>query len=101
MGMIGSFYSVTDADLAALVEKPVRVWKLMGMGAEAFSEGKVSFLGRLFGKAAARKAQESDGWVPEEEMEMTDVDKAWQGIHCLLTGDVGEGEHPLGFILYG
>ncbi|MDD3119482.1 MAG: YfbM family protein, partial [Victivallales bacterium] len=37
--------------------------------------------------------------APVEPNEMIDIDKAWHGIHFLLTGTAWEGEGPLGFIL--
>lgn len=36
---------------------------------------------------------------PEEQSD--DIDKAWHGIHFLLTGQVGDAVGPLGFIMSG
>lgn len=35
------------------------------------------------------------------EVAETDLDKAWHGIHYLLTGTAWEGEAPLNFLLHG
>jgi hypothetical protein len=37
----------------------------------------------------------------EEHQSNIDVDKAWQGIHYLLTGDSGGGEPPLANVVLG
>jgi Domain of unknown function (DUF1877) len=45
-----------------------------------------------------RKKVEADGWRPSESGEHLDLDKAWQGIHFLLTGTDLGGDPPLNFI---
>ncbi len=37
----------------------------------------------------------------EEERTSTDLDKAWHGIHWLLTGSAGGGDEPLCYLLAG
>jgi hypothetical protein len=54
----------------------------------------------LFGAKTPAAAPE-EPWKPREKAEEFDVDKAWQGIHFLLTGSDWEGEGPLAFILHG
>jgi hypothetical protein len=41
------------------------------------------------------------GWDPPEvaEEDVLDIDKAWHGIHFLLTGSAWEGEFPLAFLV--
>jgi Domain of unknown function (DUF1877) len=46
-------------------------------------------------------SEKSDPWMPTEKPEAFDVDKAWQGIHFLLTGSDWEGEGPAAFMLHG
>ncbi|MER7607175.1 YfbM family protein [Nocardioides sp. NPDC127503] len=37
----------------------------------------------------------------ENDPRLVDLDKAWHGIHWLLTGSVGEGERPLADAIFG
>jgi len=39
--------------------------------------------------------------VTEPEHNEINLDRAWHVIHYCLTQDIGEGSHPLGFLLYG
>jgi hypothetical protein len=121
MGMIGYFYALKDEDLDALVENPNRLNKLQDprhpppertgrlvedpnqlnkLQGRPAPERKLSLLGRFFGKKARMLAQ-ADSWSPTEPPEPFDVDKAWQGIHFLLTGSRGKGAGPRAFILHG
>jgi hypothetical protein len=77
MSMIGCFYSLKDEDLEVLISTPEYIQKLWD----------------------SKPLQ--DGWVPSEKAIAFDVDKAWQGIHFLLTGSDWEGDGPLAFILHG
>jgi hypothetical protein len=76
MSMIGNFRRLSEAKLNALLAKP---------------DGIVEFL-----------EQEGDADATESEaFADLDVDKAWHGIHFLLTGTAWEGEPPLDFIVSG
>jgi hypothetical protein len=44
---------------------------------------------------------EEDEWRPTAAGEELDVDKAWHGIHFLLTGTAWAGDPPLDFIVQG
>jgi hypothetical protein len=73
MSMMGNFRALPDEELQALFANPSRVEQLL----------YESLLGG-----------ESNG----NEL---DVDKAWQGLHFLLTGSAWEGSFPLNFIVAG
>jgi|SRR6266850_2761474 len=101
MSMIGCFYALKDEDLNAIIENPKRLrnlWTAPTLTPQI--ESKPSLLSKLFGANATPKAQ-SDSWIPSEKPEEFDVDKAWQGIHFLLTGSDWEGDGPLAFMLHG
>lgn len=102
MSMIGCFYALSDADLDAIVDQPKRVEKLWAEEMAQFERERPapSFLARLFGGKSAKKV-DADAWKPSAKAEAFDVDKAWHGIHFLLTGSDWEGEGPLAFILHG
>ena len=82
-----------EDDLNALLDRPSRVVRLLYD--EEPSEGG-PLLGRFFGR---RRSE--DSWRPSSEGDELDVDKAWQGIHFLLTGTAIEGDPPLNFIVGG
>src|SRR5687768_10356646 len=97
MSMIGCFYSVTDDDLKAVIAQPTRMRGLDGPPSPVALPSNVM---RLFGAKTAPASGESS-WAPTAKVESFDVDKAWQGIHFLLTGTDWEGEGPLAFVLHG
>jgi hypothetical protein len=47
------------------------------------------------------RAVPADGPIPEAGGSMVSLEKAWHGLHFLLTGSVMEGAGPLAFILFG
>ena len=98
--MIGCFYAVKDADLEAIVKTPRRIHNLWGKP-EPIAPYKPSFLLRLFGVKPPPPAPPPEDWQPSEKPIEFDVDKAWQGIHFLLTGSDWEGDGTLAFILHG
>jgi Domain of unknown function (DUF1877) len=73
MSMIGNFRALPDLELQALFANPSRVEQLL----------YESLLG------GASNGNELD------------VDKAWHGLHFLLTGSAWEGSFPLNFIVAG
>jgi hypothetical protein len=73
MSMIGNFRALPDLELQALFANPSRVEQLL----------YESLLG---------------GGSNGNEL---DVDKAWHGLHFLLTGSAWEGSFPLNFIAAG
>jgi hypothetical protein len=98
MSMVGTFRAVSDEDIEALHERPARVTKLLyDEDPPADSSGGLLSIFRRGGKAPA----EPDTWEPSSSNEELYVDKAWAGIHYLLTGTAWEGDPPLNFILGG
>jgi hypothetical protein len=108
MGMYAVLHAVSDSNIKAILatpeligyitfkEDPEAIWE--------FSKSeKRSFLSRFFGKKPEpQKVTERPKLVlTEAEQKEIDLDKAWHGLHYCLTQDIGEGSHPLGFILYG
>lgn len=73
MSMIGNFLLVKDAEIDDLLRSPEGIHALL--------------------EARAHGAGESEDYV--------DVEKAWHGLHFLLTGTAWEGEAPLNFIVSG
>lgn len=98
MSMIGCFYALRDEDLEAIVKNPKLIHCLWG--GEPMAPANPSFFSRLFGAKAPPTSPRQEWKLSEAPIEF-DVDKAWQGIHFLLTGSDWEGEGPLAFILHG
>ena len=97
MSMIGNFRAVPDADIAALFEQPGRVVKLL-YGDEAETGSANGGVFSLFRRGAP---PEPDTWEPSGEGDDLDIDKAWHGIHFLLTGTDWTGDPPLNFVVQG
>jgi len=102
MGMIGCFLAVSDDDLKAVIDEPSRMQGLLG--GEAPPPESASFFPRIFGgenESDSPADTEAASGQPKNPPKEFDVDKAWQGIHFLLTQSDWEGEGPLAFILHG
>ncbi|WP_061217963.1 YfbM family protein [Leptospira weilii] len=74
MSMIGSFLMVTESTLQDYIQDPEKLVELL------YGEGK------------------EDPRTPDPHL---DVDKTWQMIHFLLTGDPYEGKHPERNVIFG
>jgi hypothetical protein len=105
MGMILGLVSAPDEQLQRVIADPPLVWRLLAPDdPEAYALARAeadrpSFLGRIFGKKPA-----SGGGGPTLDVEgsiHTDLDKAWHGIHYLLTGTAWDGSAPLDFLVAG
>jgi hypothetical protein len=59
---------------------------------------KRGLLGKIFG---GKPAPVQELVLGEDEVQSTDLDKAWHGIHYLLTGTANEGEGPISYLLTG
>lgn len=109
MSMILELHTVSDANLIRVLADPPLVWKVVspdddGMYEAARAEAGVAeagFFQRLFGRPARAKASAVDFLLAPGEVDTIDLDKAWHGIHFLLTGTAWEGEPPLNFLMQG
>lgn len=109
MGMYATFNAVSDANISAILETPQLI------GGIVFKEepdiywedskdtAKLNLFEKLLGKKPVpmTPSERPRLTLTENESNEIDIDKAWHGIHYCLTQDIGEGNHPLGFILYG
>ena len=113
MGMYLALASVSDATIERLHADPPLIWQLvLPDQPEAVTEARAQmaqqpgFLGRLFGRRAAPPSPPPspplDLQADEGELgEAGNLEKAWHGIHYLLTGTAWEGDAPLNFLLAG
>jgi len=109
MGMYVTLHAVSDSNINAILATPELIGGVVFKEEpDAFWEDsqpaeKLSFLSKLLGKKSTpvRTSERPKLVLTDVENNEVDLDKAWHGIHYCLTQDIGEGNHPLGFILYG
>jgi hypothetical protein len=105
MSMILSLVTLSDTNIARLLADPPLVWQVIAPDDPELYEAaratrKSNFLSRLFGQApASSTAQPLD--LTSFEGGSVDLDKAWHGIHYLLTHTAWDGERPLNFLVGG
>ncbi|MAP95540.1 MAG: hypothetical protein CMK07_11370 [Ponticaulis sp.] len=104
MGMIASFISASDRSIDALANLQEKEWWLTGSPLKAVTSERhrPDVLERIFGG----RNEERDRVLyefPDGGMEgrTVDLDKAWHGIHFLLTGEVWAGDNPKSFLITG
>ena len=110
MSMILAMVTLGDANIARVLQDPPLIWRVIAPGeSEPYERAlrlsaKPSFLGRIFGRSSAAGPKPA----PTEALALgagegvtTDLDKAWHGIHYLLTGTASEGRKPLDFLVSG
>ena len=104
MSMILGLEAVSDATIARLLAEPALIWRLIAPDdPEPYAEAtrpRGSLLARLFGKAAPAPAAGVPPAIAPEGPQI-DLDKAWHGIHYLLTGTADGGKFPHNFLLLG
>jgi hypothetical protein len=110
MSMILAMVTLGDANISRVLQDPPLIWRVIAPDdpepyeSARRSAAKPSFLRRLFGGSSAEPkagtSAESFALGAGEGM-VTDLDKAWHGIHYLLTGTAAEGRKPLDFLVSG
>ena len=104
MSMILGLTSVSDSNIRRMLEDPPLVWQVVAPDdPDAYSEarstrGRGGLFRRLLGRSQALPEDLALG--PGEGAD-ADLDKAWHGLHYLLTGTAWDGEAPLNFLLCG
>lgn len=109
MSMILEVHTVSDANLARVLADPPLVWKVVSPDDDGLYEAarvdasaaEAGFFQRLFGRPARAKAPAVDFPLASGEVDAVDLDKAWHGIHFMLTGTAWEGAPPLNFLMHG
>ena len=105
--MILGMVTLGDANIARVLADPPLVWRVIAPDAPELYESArrppKSFLGRIFGRPpVAEEGRSGETFaLSDGEGVNVDLDKAWHGIHYLLTGTVWEGGEPLNFLVSG
>jgi uncharacterized protein DUF1877 len=106
MGMYLELYTLSDENIEKVLADPPLIWKVVAPENperydEARNEPPAGLLSKIFGRNKAPAVHVTDFNLAEGEVAHEDVDKAWHGIHYLLTKTAWEGEAPLDFIVRG
>ena len=107
MGMYLELITVSDATIEQLHADPPLVWALVSpdepeaVAAARAAAVRPGFLARLFGRAPAPVNGPTTLPLEPGEGSVTDLDKAWHGIHYLLTGTAWDGVPPLDALVSG
>lgn len=94
MGMTLGLYAISGPHVEAIRANPGLAWKVL-----AFDDPE--WAGEMMEEAGVPE-DAAAGFEPDEnEVKELSLDKAWHGIHYLLTGSDWEGEAPFDFLLQG
>ena len=105
--MVLALHTLSDENIAKVLADPPLVWRVIApddpeIYQQTRAEKQPGFLARLFGsKSIDVEVDPPDLSKVNGEGVYTDLDKAWHGIHYLLTGTAWEGAEPLNFIVCG
>ncbi|MGC3980943.1 MAG: YfbM family protein [Steroidobacteraceae bacterium] len=94
--------TLSDENLRKVISDPPLVWKVIAPDDEEAYENSrpahsVSLLEKLFGKNKSESSPIIN--IADDEVINSDLDKAWHGIHYLLTQTAWEGQPPLNFLV--
>ncbi|MEW6710245.1 MAG: YfbM family protein [Candidatus Riflebacteria bacterium] len=107
MSMILVLTTLSDESIDRVLETPALIWRVISPDdpeilAEALGKsGKKGFFARLFGGKSSEPERRPELKLAKDEIMDTDLDKAWHGIHFMLTGSDWEGDPPLNFLVAG
>jgi hypothetical protein len=101
MSMCLAMCTLSDENARKVLADPPLIWKVIAPDDpepyESARQESGGFLSRLFGSRKTGPAAE----LKLDEVAHSDLDKAWHGIHYMLTRTAWEGDPPLNFILLG
>jgi len=101
MGMCLALCSIDVGNLQKVLADPPLVWRVIAPDDPEIYESarpKHGLFKKLFGTTDGRVEELT---LAEGEVQIADLDKAWHGIHYLLTGTAYEGEGPASYLLAG
>ncbi|MCB9482343.1 MAG: YfbM family protein [Desulfobacteraceae bacterium] len=101
--MVLCLTALSDDSIEKVLAAPVLIWSVIAPDETDFIDIPVrqGFFSRLFGKKPPKSEPVPKLEFGDGELMDTDLDKAWHGIHFLLTGSDWEGDPPLNFLVAG
>ena len=105
MGMVLGLTMLGDQNIERLLSDPPLIWRVLAPDdpdlyeASRREQSTPSLLRRLLGARSPSGSDAAELILGEPEGISTDLDKAWHGIHYLLTGSASEGDAPLSFLV--
>lgn len=110
MGMVLYLSTLSDENIDKLLSDPPLIWKVLVPDdpemyeLERKQNKRTDFFSKLFkreGNGGGSKVANKSFELSKNEVTDANLDKAWHGIHFLLTGSTWEGEKPLNFLISG
>ena len=109
MGMVLGLNTLKDENIEKMLSDPPLVWKVLAPDDPEIYEQEIKsnkapigFFSKFFKKNKTVPPFKTVFFeLSGDEGADTDLDKAWHGIHYLLTGSVWEGDGPLNFLIAG
>lgn len=105
MGMYLEMYTLSDANIQKILADPPLIWKVIAPDDPAVYENaraeSPGAFGKILGHGNGKTVQPVELLFTDDEVIDIDLDKAWHGIHYMLTKSAWEGEAPLNFLLKG
>ncbi len=101
MAMRLGLFSLSDANITRVLKKPALAWTLITPPAPAAEEPAPKGKKKKSSTSRPSKAKAAALELATHEGMRCDLDKAWHGIHYLLTGTAWEGTPPLDFLVEG
>ena len=106
MGMYLGLATLSDTNIDRVLHDPPLIWRVIApddpepFAAARAAQQRPTFLSKLFGRRQEAPPA-GDLELSATERADCDVDKAWHGIHYLLTGTAWKGKPPLNFLVCG
>lgn len=104
MGMLLGLNTIGDENLRKVLETPALIWQIMAPddpSVQQIQQPQPGFFAKLLGAKPEPPIPLERLEFADGELREADLDKAWHGIHYLLTGTAWDGEPPLNFIVAG
>jgi hypothetical protein len=92
-------HQAADTTIDRIVADPPLIWQLVAPENPEFYRDARRASAGLWARLTGRRDEVPPLALSENEGELVDLDKAWHGIHYLLTESDDEGNAPLDFLI--
>lgn len=106
MGMLASLYTLSDNNIEKVIDNPLLLEIVTDQqDPHAYERARQrempGLLQRLLGRKAPVRSDPANFVLADGEALDVDLDKAWHGLHYMLTRTAWDGNPPLNFIVQG